>query len=65
MAMRVFTAAVAEIVFPDSSWRLQITREDEIMVLSLYWSDEQLPTHQATCTLAEFDLMAEALGLAE
>jgi len=64
MGMKIQAAPFGEIDFgPDSSWRLQIARDGETVAFSLFWGDKQLPTHQALCTLAEFDEMAKAVGL--
>jgi len=49
--------------FPDSGWRLEITKDSEQdeVAISLYWNNKPFPTHQAICPTGVFTATMRSL----
>lgn len=61
--MKLCTINLAMIHFPDSGWRLEITKDSEQdeVAISLYWNNKPFPTHQAICPTGVFTATMRSL----
>lgn len=59
---KFFTSKHASIDFPDSGWSLQVQMSSGDIVISLYWRDKAIPTHQVCCKAEDFKNMLKDIG---
>jgi hypothetical protein len=45
----------------DCGWKLLITKEDDKLVIGMYWGSKEIATHEAKVSLEEFKAALKAL----